>query len=141
MEKTNMKTNHLIAVALLSAAVCAGGCTKTVKITVMNHTDVSRQLQLTVPDGTTTLGAVGPNSTMSSTLKVQTSDLPASCNLSAGGGASQSFTVTDDSPSAWWFHVTADGKMVGPLGKNDIHTETEDRGKIEIRSDPKMLLK
>ena len=35
-----MKTNHLIAIALLSAAVCVGGCTKTVKITIMNHTDV-----------------------------------------------------------------------------------------------------
>ena len=136
-----MKTNHLIAIALLSAAVCAGGCTKTVKITIMNHTDVSRPVQLTVPDGTMTLGAVGPNSRMSSSLKVKKDDLPASCNLSAGSGASQSFTVTDESPSAWWFHVTADGKLVGPLGKNDVHTETEDRGTIELRSRPKMQLK
>ena len=136
-----MKTNHLIAIALLSAAMCAGGCTKTVNITVMNHTDVSRQLQLTVPDGTMTLGAVGPNSTMSSSLKVKKDHLPASCNLDAGSGASQSFVVTDESPSAWWFHVTADGKLVGPLGKNDVHTETEDRGTIEMRSRPKMLLK
>ena len=136
-----MKTNHLIAIALLTAAVCVGGCTKTVGITVMNHTDVSRQIQLTVPDGTMTLGAVGPNSMMSSSLKVKKDDLPASCNLSAGSGASQSFTVTDESPSAWWFHVTADGKLVGPLGKNDVHTETEDRGTIELRSRPKMQLK
>jgi hypothetical protein len=136
-----MKTNHLIAIALLSAAVCVGGCTKTVKITIMNHTDVSRQIQLTVPDGTTTLGAVGPNSTMSSTLKVQTSDLPASCNLAAGAGASQSFTVTDDSPSAWWFDINPDGTLTGPFGKNDERSVTEPRGKIEIRSEPKMLLK
>jgi len=136
-----MKTNHLVAIALLCAAVCAGGCTKTVNITVMNHSEVSRQLQLTVPDGTMTLGAVGPNSTFSSSLKVKKDDLPAPCNLSAGSGASQSFTVTEESPSAWWFHVTADGKLVGPLGKNDVHTETEDRGTIEMRSRPKMLLK
>ena len=136
-----MKTSHLIAIALLCAAMCAGGCTKTVDITIMNHTDVSRQLQLTVPDGTTTLGAIGPNSTFRSLLKVKKDDLPAQCNLDAGSGASQAFIVTDDSPSAWWFHITAEGKMVGPLGKNDIHTETENRGKIEVRSEPKMLLK
>ena len=136
-----MKTSHLIAIALLAAAVCAGGCTKTVNITVMNHTDVSRQLQLTTPDGTMTLGAVGPNSTFSSKLQVKKDDLPASCNLSAGSGASQSFMVTEDSPKAWWFHVTADGKLVGPLGKNDVHTETEDRGTIELRSRPRTILK
>jgi hypothetical protein len=136
-----MKTTHLIALALLSGAICAGGCTKTVKLTVMNHTDISRQVQLTVPDGTTTLGSVGPNSALSSSMKIKTDDLPASCNLSAGTGASQSFTVTDDSPSAWWFHVTKDGKLVGPYGKNDIHTETESGGTIEMRSAPKTLVR
>jgi len=136
-----MKTNHLIAIALLSAAVCAGGCTKTVKITIMNHTDVSRPVQLTVPDGTMTLGAVGPNSRMSSSLKVKRDDLPASCNLSAGSGASQSFTVTDESPSAWWFDVNPDGTLTGPFGENDERSVTEDRGTIELRSRPKMQLK
>ena len=136
-----MKTSHLVAIALLSAAVCAGGCTKTVGITVMNHTDVSRQLQLTVPDGTMTLGAVGANSMISSTMKLKKDDLPAQCNLDAGSGASQSFIVTDDSPSAWWFHISAAGRLVGPLGKNDVYTETEDRGTIEMRSRPRMQLK
>lgn len=136
-----MKTSYLIAIALLSAAICAGGCTKTVDITVMNHTDVSRQIQLTVPEGTMTLGAVGANSMISSTLKVKKDDLPAQCNLDAGTGASQSFIVTDDSPSAWWFHISAAGRLVGPLGKNDVYTETEDRGKIEVRSEPRMQLK
>ena len=136
-----MKTSHLVAIALLCAAVCAGGCTKTVNITVMNHTDVSRQLQLTVPDGTMTLGAIGPNSTMSSTLKVKKDDLPASCNLSAGSGASQSFTVTDESPSAWWFDINPDGTLTGPFGKNDPRTVTTPQGTIEMRSRPKMLLK
>jgi len=136
-----MKTSHLVAIALLCAAVCAGGCTKTVNITVMNHTDVSRQLQLTVPDVTMTLGAVGANSMISSTMKVKKDDLPAQCNLDAGSGASQSFVVTDESPSAWWFHISAAGKLVGPLREGDRYTETEDRGTIELRSGPKMQLK
>jgi len=131
----------LIAIALLCAVVLVGGCTKKVQITVMNHTDVSRPVQLTVPDGTMALGSVGPNSAMTSTLKVKTDDLPAPCNLSAGGSASQSFTVTEDSPSAWWFHITAEGRMAGPYGKNDVHTETEDRGTIEATTRERMLLK
>ncbi len=136
-----MKTTHLIAVASLFACVFVGGCTKKVQITIRNHSDVSRSVQLTVPDGTMPLGSVGPKSSLTSTLKVKTDDLPAPCNLSAGGGASQSFTVTDDSPSAWWFHITGEGRMAGPYGKNDVHTETEDRGTIEATTDTRMLLK
>jgi len=136
-----MKISHLIAVALLCSVVLVGGCTKKVQVTVMNHTDVSRPVQLTVPDGTMVLGSVGPNSSLTSTLKVKTDDLPAPCNLSAGGGASQSFTVTEDSPSAWWFHITAEGRMAGPYGENDVHTETEDRGTIEATTGRQMLVK
>jgi hypothetical protein len=136
-----VKTTHLLAIGLLCAAICLGGCTKTVKITIMNHTDVARPVQLTVPDGTTQLGSVGPEGTLSSSMKIDTGDLPASCNLSVGTGASQSFTVTDDSPSMWWFHVTREGKLVGPLGKNDTNVETIDGGTIELRSGPKTILK
>lgn len=136
-----MKISHLIAIVVLCAGVLVGGCTKKVQVTVMNHTDISRPVQLTVPDGTMALGSVGPNSSLTSTLKVKTDDLPAPCNLSAGGSASQSFTVTEDSPSAWWFHITSEGRMAGPYGKNDVHTETEDRGTIEATTRERMLLK
>ena len=136
-----MKTTHFIAIGLLVAAVCLTGCTKTVHLTIMNHTDVSRQVQLTVPEGTMTLGSVGPEGTMTSSMKLEKDDLPAACNLSVGAGASQSFTVTDDSPKAWWFHVTKDGRLVGPLGQYDLHTETESGGSIELRSKPKMMVR
>lgn len=126
-----MKISHLASVALLSATLAAG-CTKKVNVTIYNHTDVSRTIQLTVPDETSALGAVGPGGRLSSTLVVQKSDLPASCNLSAGAGASQSFTVTEDSPSRWWFHITRQGRLVGPYGKRDVHVETEDGGTIEV---------
>ena len=136
-----MKISHLIAIAVLCAGMLAGGCSKKVQITVRNHTDVSRPVQLTVPDGTMALGSVGPNSSLTSTLKVKTDDLPAPCNISAGGGASQSFTVTEDSPSAWWFHITGAGRMAGPYGKDDVHTETEDRGTIVVPAGRRMLVK
>jgi len=136
-----MKISHLMTVAVLCAGACVGGCTKKVRITVRNHTDVSRSVQLTVPDGTMSLGSVGPNSSLTSTLKVKKDDLPAPCNLSASGGASQSFTVTEDSPSAWWFNITGAGKMTGPYRENDVHTETEDRGTIVVPAGRRMLVK
>lgn len=137
-----MKTTHLIAVSLLCAAICAGGCTKTVSLTIMNHTETARNLQLTVPDGTMPVGTVGPNGgTMMTKMKVNNSDLPAMCNLSAGAGASQSFTVTEDSPSAWWFHVTPEGKLVGPLGKHSEYIKDVDGGTIEMRSTPRTIVR
>jgi len=136
-----MKISHLMAVAVLCAGVFAGGCTKKVRVTIVNHTDVSRPVQLTVPDGTMPLGRVGPNSSLTSTLTVKKDDLPAPCNLSAGGGASQSFAVTEDSPAAWWFHITGAGTMAGPYREDDEHVETEDRGTITVPAGRRMLVK
>ena len=135
-----MKTSHLIAVAVLCAGVLVGGCTKKVHISVRNHTDVSRPIQLTAPDGTMAIGSVAPKSVLTSTLAIKKDYLPAPCNISAGGGASQSFTVTEDSPSAWWFHITGEGRMAGPYGENDVHTETEDRGTIKATTGRRMLV-
>ena len=136
-----MKISHLIAIAVLCAGMLVGGCTKTVQITVRNHTDVSRPIQLTAPDGTMAIGSVAPKSVLTSTLAIKKDYLPAPCNISAGGSASQSFTVTDDSPSAWWFHITPEGRMTGPYGEHDEVEITEDRGTIKATSDPRMLLK
>ncbi|HUS92443.1 MAG TPA: hypothetical protein VM695_11370 [Phycisphaerae bacterium] len=136
-----MRTRTLLVLASLAGGALAGGCTQKVDITILNHTDVSRTVQLSVPDETVTLGAVGPNGRLSSTLAVKKSDLPASCRLSAGAGAQQSFTVTEDSPSKWWFHVTASGQLAGPYGKDDVHVETEDRGTIDVPVGRRMKLK
>ena len=127
-----MKITRFLPVVLLSAGLLAGGCTKKVQITVLNHTEASRTIQLTVPDDMMTLGAVGPGGRLSSTLAVKKSDLPASCRLSAGAGAEQSFAVTEDSPDEWWFHITAAGRLAGPYGKRDVHVETEDGGTIDV---------
>ena len=136
-----MKISHLMAIAVLCAGMLVGGCTKKVQITVMNHTDVSRPIQLTAPDGTIAIGSVGPKSSLTSTLVVKKDYLPAPCNISAGGGASQSFTVLEDSPSAWWFHITAEGRMAGPYGRDDVHTETDDRGTIVVPAGRRILIK
>lgn len=136
-----MKSIQLTVVALSCLVVLSAGCAKKVRLTIANHSSVSRTIQLTAVDETMTLGAVGADSRLTSTLKVKTADLPAQCNISAGAGASQSFTVTEDSPSKWWFHITRDGRLVGPYGKNDEHVETEDRGTIEVPIERRMLLK
>ena len=90
-----------------------------------NHSDVARQVQLTTPEGTSTIGAVGAEGSLRTKLVVKNSDLPAQCQLSVGAGAAQSFSVTEDSPAKWWFHVTKDGRLTGPYGKDDTHTETD----------------
>lgn len=119
-----MKLNLLMA-GLVACATLAGGCTKSVDLTIANHSEAARQVQLTTPDGTSAIGAVAADGSMRTKLVVKNSDLPCQCQISAGAGSQQSFSVSDDSPSQWWFHVTKDGKMTGPYGKNDVHAETE----------------
>jgi len=135
-----MKNRAVLSLIALAVGTAVGGCTKKIDITILNHTDASRTIQLTGPYETETLGAVGAHGRLSSTLAIKTSDLPASCNLSAGAGAQQSFRVTEDSPSAWWFHVTNTGRLAGPYGKHDVHVETEDGGTIEVPVKRRMKL-
>jgi hypothetical protein len=124
-----------LAKMLLGVLVCAvlvGGCTKKVNITIANHSDVTRTVQLSTPDETMTVGAVSAGGRLATVLTVNTGDLPAQCRLSAGAGADQSFMVTEDSPSKWWFHITKDGKLAGPYGKADVHAETEKTTDIQV---------
>ena len=135
-------TGKMIVISLLICAAMTVGCTKKVKVTIANHSDISRSINLTVPDGTMVVGSVGAGSRLMHTLTVKTADLPAQCNYSAGpGGVSQSFTVTEDSPDKWWFHITAQGRMTGPYTKDDVHTETEDLGEIEVEVNTEMLVR
>lgn len=126
-----MKTLPTILAILAAVCLIGGGCAKQVEITVANHSDMSRSIQLTVPDETMTLGTVGAGGKLTSMLKVKNENLPAQCALSAGAGATTNFMVTANSPAKWWFHVTADGRLAGPYGKDDVHVETEDLGEVE----------
>lgn len=112
--------------ALTACLAVAGGCTKKIELTINNLSDTARPVQLSTPSETMTIGTVGPGGgRLSTVLKLETKDLPAQCRLAAGPGAEQTFAVTEDSPSKWWFRVTKDGKLAGPYGKYDEHVETE----------------
>jgi len=126
-----MKRSNVILVALLAGTVLMVGCVKKVKVTIMNHSPQPQTVQLTVPDGTMTVGTVSAGGSLSHTLKVKTEDLPAQCNYSITG-SSLSFTVDEDSPGRWWFHITKDGRITGPYGKKDTHVETEHKGTIKV---------
>jgi len=124
---------RLAGVSVLVCAAMAVGCTKKVNVTIYNHTTSSLGISLTVPDGTLTVGSVGAGSRLTHTLAVKTSDLPAQCTYSAGPGSSLSFTVDEDTKSKLWFHITRSGRLTGPYGKDDVHVETEKRGKINVK--------
>ena len=115
-----------IALFLVVAAMVAGvsGCSKKIQLTIANHSDSSRSLQLTGPEETRSIGAVSAGGSLSYILKIKNEDLPAQCDLAAGAGVHQGFMVTEDSPDKWWFHITAEGQITGPLGKDDVHTES-----------------
>ena len=126
-----MKRSNVILAVLLAGTVLMVGCVKKVKVTIMNHSSQPQTVRLTVPDGTMTVGTVSAGGSLSHTLKVKTEDLPAQCNYSITG-SSLSFTVDEDSPGRWWFHITKDGRITGPYGKKDTHVETEHKSTIKV---------
>ena len=136
-----MKTGKVIAVSLLVGVVLLAGCKK-VELNIRNHSNMTRQLQLTTPDqGTMSIGAVSAGGgTTTFKMTVKNEDLPAQCNLSAGPGSSQSFTVTEDTKDKVWFHIGGDGRITGPLDKDDTHVETEDRGEIDVTVSEEMII-
>lgn len=134
-----MKT-HTIVLGLTLAAAMAGGCSKEVEVTIRNHSAADRTLQLTVPTGTRQIGAVAPKSSFTHTIKIKKDLLPAPCHYSAGAGASVSFEITDESPELWFFHITGDGRMVGPLREYDVHVEEEKRGEIRKTVERRMIV-
>ena len=135
-----MNVSRMLLVLTACLAV-AGGCTKKVELTIYNHTDITRTVQLSTPSETTTVGAVSAGSRLSTVLKLETKELPAQCRLAAGPGAEQSFAVTEDSPSQWWFHINKDGKLVGPYGKHDVHTETDQTMDVTLPAGRTTILK
>lgn len=136
-----MNIAKLLLVGLALCTVAAGGCTKEIKVTIGNHSDSARTIQLSTPDDTMTVGAVSAGGRLSTTLKVKESDLPAQCRISAGAGAQQSFMVDKESPAKWWFHITKDGQVVGPYGKDDVHTETEKTVDVSVPVERRTILK
>ena len=131
-----------IALILVVAVLVAGasGCSTKVRLTIANHSDSSRSLQLTGPEETQTIGAVSAGGKLTHILKIKNEDLPAQCNLAAGPGSRQSFMVTEDSPKKWWFHITAEGRVAGPYGKKDVHTESHLEADVEVQADVETIV-
>lgn len=134
-------TGKLVVMSAMLCAAMAVGCTKKVTLTVYNHSPNALNVQLTVPDGTRALGAVSSGGRLTHTVTIKTDDLPSACNLSAGAGSSQSFTVDQDTQGKLWFHITGQGKMTGPYDKDSVHAETSEPDEIQIRSEPRMIVK
>lgn len=134
-----MKTfGRLVGICVLACVVVMVGCSKKVDVTIYNHTSSSLNVRLTVPDGTMTVGSVGADSRLTHTLAIKDELLPAQCNYSAGPGSSQSFVVDKNTAGKLWFHINRRGQVTGPYGEDDVYTETERRGTIDVkvRTDP-----
>jgi len=131
-------------IAVVSMLVCVAlmvGCSKQVTLTIRNHSATARNIQITVPEGTRPIGSVSPGGFIIHTVKIKNDHLPAVCNCSAGAGASQSFTVDDQTRKELWFHITKNGVLAGPYDKDAVHTETSDPTvDIKLRSDPRMIV-
>jgi len=131
-------------IAVVSMLVCVAlmvGCSKQVTLTIYNHSSTPRNIEVTVPDGTRPIGSVSAGGRIVHTVKIRNEVLPAVCNLSAGTGASQSFTVDDETQTYLWFHITKNGAMTGPYDQDSVHTETGDPSvDVRLRSEPRMIV-
>ena len=115
---------------LLAVAVASAGCEKEVKVTFLNTTSHSRDLELVAPGhGTILLGTIGATGgQVTYKLKIDEDYLPATCTYQAGD-RSGSFTITKES----------EGKMriifdpTGDIGPIDTKTEVHKTDKIEVQ--------
>ena len=131
---------RLILVSLAAMVLVTTGCSKKIRMTIRNNSTTARKIQLTAPDGTRPIGVVNPSSMLTHTFKIKNDDLPAQCQLSGGLGASLDFPVDDETPEKLFFHITNKGQFVGPMGEKDVHVETEDRGKVKITTERRMIV-
>jgi hypothetical protein len=137
-----MKRIVATVVALTVLPLLVGGCYKPVELTITNKSETARTIQVTTPDGTMTVGQVSPGGgKLTQKIRVKNSDLPAQLQILAGSGASTSFMVTEASPAKLWFYISGTGAMAGPYGQKDVHVETEERGTVEGRTQPEMIVK
>lgn len=133
----------LVTVAVLAAlGMLAGGCTKKVTLSITNHSDMTRDIQVTTPEETLTLGQVGPNGgKITHPIRIKTEEFPAQVRLSAEGGAHVSFTVTDDTKDKLYFHISGEGAMSGPHTKDDVYVETVKDADVTVKSGGRMVVR
>lgn len=137
-----MKRITVVILALAVLPMLTLGCTKKVQLTIVNHAETARDIQVTTPEETLTLGSVGPNGgSLTGMIAIKSSDLPAQVRISAGAGANASFMVTEDTADRVWFHISRTGALSGPYNKRDVHVETEQDATITVKSEGTMVVK
>jgi len=116
MAETSGRT--ALSAALLLVAIAAAGCDKEVKLTFLNTTAQSRDVELTAPGhGTMLLGPVAPTGgKLTYELKIDRDYLPAICSWEAGDRSGR-FTITKQSKEKQRIIIDPTGN-IGPIDKN-----------------------
>jgi hypothetical protein len=104
-------------IVLMLCVLASAGCQKKVELTFFNHTDAVLPVKVTTPEhGTIEVGSIGAHgSQLRYTVRIKTDDLPAQCSC-AVGLTSKTFTVSEDTQDALWFHLDNKG-LAGPMDK------------------------
>ena len=125
-----MKVARVVAtVAMVSAAALLGGCKQEFKLTFVNTTSQTLNVELSVPSqGVYDLGYAGAGGgRLTHKLKIEKDELPATCYWRAGSQSS-AFTLSEDMDKQQTIYIEPGGHT-GPIDKN---TEVQKETHIEI---------
>ena len=113
-------------VCMLAVAVLAAGCDKKVKLTFVNTTPQSLNVELNVPtEGPIPVGTVYPTGgKLVYNLKINKDDLPVDCQWRAGD-QSGNFPIDNKTRSPLYIYIGT-GDSIGPVDKNaEINKKTQ----------------
>ncbi|HOF17691.1 MAG TPA: hypothetical protein PK082_02185 [Phycisphaerae bacterium] len=124
-------TRRIFLVCGLALSAALFGCDKKVKLTFVNHTSQSLEVQLSGPGRPGTfVGMVGPTGgKLRHELKIKKDSLPATYQWSAGDLDGR-FTITKETDKQMWLDIKSGG------GLRDKHTEVQEEKKIEVKELP-----
>ncbi|MHC4294080.1 MAG: hypothetical protein ACYSTL_00675 [Planctomycetota bacterium] len=130
-----MCTTHVrsVFVAVLPLiAIILIGCDKEVKLTFINTTSASRDLELTVPgEGIEYLGVLGATGgRVTYKLKIDEDYLPVTCTWEAGNRSDQ-FTITKESKDKMLIAIDPTGN-IGPIDKRTDVRKAEEKEVKEL---------
>ncbi len=105
---------------LLIVASATAGCDKTIRLTFINHTDRSAELELEGPHtGEEDIGYVAAGGRFDYTMVIEEKDLPADFELEAGKHETD-FTVNKHTPGRMYVQITPRG-IIGPTRHAPYH--------------------
>jgi hypothetical protein len=116
-------------VVLVLSVVVLAGCEKTFNITITNATPQASALEMKDPSGFHPLGLLEPGRSRHYTLKLAQDELPADCELNAGG-MKKAFPLDKNDKDEQYFYLDASG-IVGPTHSKREYVESK---RFESRS-------